>query len=75
MGNLSKYKGVDLETATIYDVAKLFIDKPPILISSEKVLTDEQNRILSLITYAENYNISDLAKQLKTLFSKELLSI
>lgn len=68
----STYKNLDLQTATVYDLADLFPDQPPVLISPEEDLTDEQERILSLYTYAENYNITDLLQKLETLFKEEL---
>ena len=75
MENSSTYKGVDLQKATMYDIATLFPDYAPILIDPEGDITPEQERILELYTYAENYEIEDLKKQLEELFKKELLAI
>lgn len=72
MENSSTYKNLDLRTATVYDVAELFPDKQPILISSEDELTEEQERILGLYTYAEDYNITDLKEKIEELFKEEL---
>ncbi len=75
MENSSTYKGLDLRKVTMYDIADLYEDKPAIMISPESELTEEQERILELYTYAQNYELTELLNQLQDLYSKELLSI
>lgn len=75
MENSSTYKGLDLRKVTMYDIAELFKDKPAIMISSENELTDEQERILELFTYAENYELDELKNKLQDLYKAELLAI
>ena len=69
------YKNIDLRTATIYDLAEVLKDFPPIFVSPEKDLSDEQERILSLITYSEEYQLNDLKQKLEDLYKDELVSI
>lgn len=69
------FKGVDLRTATVYDLAEVLKDYPPILVSPEKDLSDEQERIFTLITYSEEYQLTDLKEKLEDLYKDELVSI
>ncbi|AZB07451.1 hypothetical protein EG344_00650 [Chryseobacterium sp. G0162] len=75
MADIYKFKGVDLRTATVYDVAAVLDDHPAFLVSPDHELSDEQERILSLYSYAEEYNLTDLIKQLEEIYKDELTSI
>ncbi len=75
MENSSTYKNLDLRKVTVYDIAELFPDKPVIFVSSENDLSDEQERILYLYTFADYYKIEDLKSKLESLFKTELLSL
>lgn len=69
------FKGIDLRTATVYDLAAVLDDCPAFLVSPDHELSDEQERILSLYSYAEEYDLQDLIKKLKDLYKDELVSI
>lgn len=75
MADNYKFKGVDLRTATVYDVAAVLDDCPAFLVSPDHDLSDEQERILSLYSYAEEYELEDLIKQLENIYKEELPSI
>lgn len=75
MADINKFKGVDLRTATVYDVAAVLDDCPAFLVSPDHELSDEQERILSLYSYAEEYDLQDLIKQLEEIYKDELASI
>lgn len=75
MENTSTYKDLDLRKVTMYDIAELFTDKPAVLISPDDDLTEEQERILALYTYAENYELTELKDKIQALYNKELLAL
>lgn len=75
MENTSTYKDLDLRKVTMYDIAELFTDKPAVLISPDDDMTEEQERILALYTYAENYELTELKDKIQELYSKELLAL
>lgn len=75
MSDLYNFQGVDLRTATIYDIAEILPEYPAIIIDSETELSNDDERIFSLITYAESYEITDLEEKLNELYKEELLSI
>lgn len=64
------FRGADLRTATIYDIATK--NQPAILISPDKVLTDEFRRILGLYTYSVYYDLTDLQETLQSIYKEEL---
>ncbi|QDP85207.1 hypothetical protein FNJ88_06370 [Chryseobacterium sp. SNU WT5] len=74
MENSSTYKNLDLRKVTMYDIAELFTDQPPLLISPDDELSDENIRILGLVSYADYYKLTDLKEKLQKLFKDELLS-
>ena len=67
------FRGVDLRSATIYDIATN--KQPAILISPDKVLTDEYRRILGLYIYSSYYDLEELKQSLENLYKEELSSI
>lgn len=75
MADKHTFKGVNLRTATVYDLAAVLDDCPAFLVSPDHELTDDQERILSLHAYAEEYNLEDLIKILEDLYKEELTSI
>jgi len=75
MSDLYNFKGVDLRTATIYDIAEVLPEYPAIIIDPETELNDDDGRIFALITYAESYKITDLEEKLNELYKDQLLSI
>lgn len=75
MEDKSTFKGLDLRKVTMFDIAELYEDKPVLMISHEGELTDEQERILELYSYAENYELTELKKKIEDLYKKELLFI
>lgn len=64
------FNGVDLRTATIYDLADVLPQYPVILIDSEIELDEQEQRIFNLITYADTYNLTELSEKLKELYKK-----
>jgi len=70
MSDLYNFKGVDLRTATIYDVANVLPQYPVILIDSEIELDENEQRIFSLITYADAYELTELSEKLTELYKK-----
>lgn len=75
MENSSTYKGLDLRKVTMYDIAELYEDKPAIMISHENEISDEEERILGLYSYADNYDLTELKKKIEELYKKELLAL
>ena len=72
MANTFIFKGLDLKEASIFDVAKLYPDFPPFLISPVHDLSDEDHRIFSLYSYAEEYKLTELKGKLKEIYKNEL---
>lgn len=71
MKKASEFKGIDLSTATQLDFKDLYPDYLPLIISYNSITenyTDDDYRILELITFADNYQISDLSDKLKEFF-------
>lgn len=71
MKKASEFKGKDLSTATQSDFKDLYPDFLPLIISYNSFTenyTDDDYRILELITFADNYQISDLSDKLKEFF-------
>jgi hypothetical protein len=61
------YKGVDLRTASQYDLSeKLHLS--PVLISFENEVSKDEERVFGLYAFAENHNLDDLLTLLETLF-------
>ena len=75
MENSSTFQNLDLRKVTMYDIAELYEDQPAIMISPENEITEEQERILALYTYAENYEITELKQKIEDLYKKELLAL
>ncbi|ROH98398.1 hypothetical protein EGI16_21420 [Chryseobacterium sp. G0240] len=69
------FKGVDLRTATVYDIADVLKDYPAIFVSPDRELSDEQERILSLYTFAEEYALTDLKEKLEDLYKEDLIPL
>ncbi|WP_454951911.1 hypothetical protein [Capnocytophaga granulosa] len=69
------YKGIDLRTAEMWDIAMVHKECSPLLFSYEKLYTEEQMRLLNLVDYAENYELTELSNKLSALYQKELSSI
>nr|DAN29355.1 MAG TPA: hypothetical protein [Caudoviricetes sp.] len=69
------YKGIDLRTAEMWDIAIVHKECSPLLFSYEKLYTEEQMRILNLLDYAENYQLTELSNKLSALYQRELSSI
>ena len=62
------YKGVDLSSATAFDIAKIHPNFVPLVISPNEEMNEEKLRILSIWVYADNYKISELKEILKKEF-------
>ena len=62
------YKGVDLSNATVFDIAKIYPDFTPLIISPNEEINDEKFRVLSFLVYADNYNILELKEILEKEF-------
>ena len=61
------YKGVDLRTASQYDLSeKLHLS--PVLISFENEVSKDEERVFGLYAFAENHHLDDLLTLLETLF-------
>lgn len=61
------FKNVDLKTATQYDLAEV-LGLSPVLVSFEKEMSEEEQRISELFAFAENYNLSELLSTLETIY-------
>jgi|GEM_PF-3217794 hypothetical protein len=61
------YKGVNLKLATQRDLSKV-LNLPIVLVSFEKNLSEEQERIAGLFAFAENYNLHDLLSLLESIY-------
>lgn len=62
------YKGINLKTASQFDLSKK-MGLPPILISFDNNISEEEQRILELFAFAENYNLPDMLNILETIYS------
>ncbi|REC50814.1 hypothetical protein DRF62_18650 [Chryseobacterium piscium] len=74
MKKADNFKGLDLSKITQYDLFKeLYPDFLPLIISYNSITenyTENDFRILDLLSFAENYQISDLADKLKEVYEK-----
>lgn len=61
------YKGVDLRTASQYDLSEK-LQLSPVLISFENEVSEDEERVSGLYAFAENHNLDDLLTLLETLF-------
>lgn len=70
MEKASTYKGFDLTKSSQYDIAT--DEMPPIPIDFESETSDENERIISLLSYAEHYELDDLVSKLYELYGESL---
>lgn len=61
------FENINLKTATQYDLAEA-LGLSPVLVSFEKEISEDEQRISELFAFAENHNLTELLNMLEVIY-------